>query len=248
MRPFRQDARLIRQKLKPRRQLTETSPAAQTWNRLGGLLSRAGRSLGISSPAMLAVWMVECGGLPFRRGQPVLRFEAHVLFARWGSQNEQSFDAHFRFGGRNGAEGARWQNHMLRENMDSEWRRYHGDQHTEYLALALATRLAGRETACQCASFGGPQIMGFNHGLVGYDTAGAMVRAFARSERWQVLAFLDFCQAKDLLPALRTGDWQAFAAVYNGPGNAAAYAAKIAEAAGQAGALLETGLEGGSSS
>ena len=28
--------------------------------------------------------MVECGGLPFRRGQPVLRFENHVFFKQWG--------------------------------------------------------------------------------------------------------------------------------------------------------------------
>jgi hypothetical protein len=202
----------------------------------------------IAPAAMLAVWMVECGGLPFQRGRPVLRFEPHVLFARWGSQNEALFDAHFRFGGRHGIEGVKWQNHMLREAPDSGWMRFHGDQHTEYLALALATRLAGAETACQCASFGGPQIMGFNHALVGYDTAGEMFRAFARSERWQVLAFLDFCLAKDLLPALRACVWQAFATVYNGPGNAEAYAARIAAAYDEARALLETRLEGPSPS
>ena len=241
---FREDARLIRQPLPPRRRLPDNSAAAQTWNRIGGLLGRAAKILDIPRQAMLAVWMVECGGLPFRRGKPVLRFEPHVLFARWGNQHEALFDKHFRFGGRHGAEGAKWQNHMFREMPDSDWQRFHGDQHTEYLALALATRLAGAETACLCASFGGPQIMGFNHALVGYESAHAMFRAFARSERWQVLAFLDFCATKDLTSALRAGDWRAFATVYNGPGNADAYAARIAAAEAEARGLLETRLEG----
>lgn len=186
---------------------------------------------------MLAVWTVECGGLDFRRGRPVLRFEPHVFFARWGTDNEEAFDAHFQFGGRMGVEGARWQGHRLRSGADG-WRRFHGEQEGEYEAFALARRLAGGEIACQCASFGGPQIMGFNHALVGYDSAEAMVRAFGRSERWQVLAFFDFCAAKGILDTLRTRDWKGFATVYNGPGNAEAYAAKLQAAHGEALALL----------
>ena len=84
-----------------------------------------------------------------------------------------------------------------------EWRPFHGDQAAEYQALALAIQLAGMETACQCASFGGPQIMGFNHAIAGHESAAGLFRAFGRSERWQVLAFFDFCAAKDILPALR---------------------------------------------
>jgi hypothetical protein len=54
-----------------------------------------------------------------------------------------------------------------------------------------------------------------------------------------VLGFLDFCAAKDILPALRRHDWLAFATVYNGPGNAESYAAKIAGAHAEANLLLE---------
>jgi hypothetical protein len=199
---------------------------------------RAGDLAGLDAPAMLAVWMVECGGLPFTRGKPVLRFEAHVFFTRWGQQNEALFDQHFRFGGRNGNEGASWQNHAMRPGAPGDWLRFHGDQAKEYQALRLAARLGGLETACQCASFGGPQIMGFNHALVDYDSASDIFRAFGRSERWQVLAFLDFCRGKDLLPALRARNWAGFATVYNGPGNAAAYAEKIAAAHAEAMAVL----------
>lgn len=231
---FRSDPRLARQPMRARRQIASGTPAAEMWNRIGGLLSRAGQIAGLDPAAMLAVWMVECGGLPFIRGKPVLRFEAHAFFARWGHANEALFDAHFRFGGRNGTEGATWQNHAIRAGPQDDWQRFHGDQAKEYQAFRLAARLAGLETACQCASFGGPQIMGFNHRLAGYGTATEMARAFGRSERWQVLAFFDFCTAKDILRALRLLDWRAFASVYNGPGNADAYASKIAAAHAEA--------------
>jgi len=236
MTPFGRDPRLARHPLRARHCVSVETPGAEMWNRIGGLLERAGRIASLDAPAMLAVWMVECGGLPFVRGKPVLRFEAHVFFARWGQQNEEVFDRHFRFGGRHGVEGAKWQNHAMKAGED--WWRFHGVQETEYAAFVLAKTLAGEETACLCASFGGPQIMGFNHAIVGYASASEMARAFGRSERWQVLAFFDFCAAQGILDALRQQDWRAFATVYNGPGNADAYAAKIAAAHAEAKALL----------
>ena len=188
--------------------------------------------------AALAVWMVECGGLPFTRGRPVLRFEPHVFFERWGKENPEVFDARFQFGGRGGIEGRRWEQHRIRQPRDGEWRRFHGDQAAEYRAFGLAAKLAGREIACLSASFGGPQIMGFNHALIGYDCASTMAAAFGRAERWQVCGFFDFCLAKDIIAPLRTEDWRSFASVYNGPGNAEAYAAKIAGACDAAQKML----------
>lgn len=238
MTAFRGDGRLARHPLTAAPRIPADSPSAAMWNRIGGLLTRAGRIADMEPAAMLAVWMVECGGLPFQRGRPVLRFEPHVFFSRWGVRNKNQFDAHFRFGGHNGTEGAKWQGHALCESEGGTWLRFHGDQGAEYRALALAARLAGEETACQCASFGGPQIMGFNHAIAGHASASEMFRAFGRSERWQVLAFFDFCAARDILPALRRRDWMGFATVYNGPGNAEAYAARIAAAHAEASSLL----------
>ncbi len=238
MTSFGSDLRLQRHPLKARPQIAPVNAMAGMWNRIGGLLSKAGRLADLEPPAMLAVWMVECGGLPFKRGKPVLRFEPHVFFARWGAGNEALFDRHFRFGGRNGIEGAKWQGHMVRFSESDDWRRFHGEQEAEHAVFRLAVKLAGHETASQCASFGGPQIMGFNHALVGYGTAYEMVQAFGRSERWQVLAFFDFCAGKDILESLRAQDWTAFAAVYNGPGNAGSYATKIAAAHAEASQLL----------
>ena len=225
-------AGLKRARLKPKRLLPSaaSSPLADTWNRIGGLFARLGHEAGIPPSASLAVWMVECGGLPFRRGKPVLRFEAHVFFDTWGKANEEKFDAHFQFGGRKGIEGARWQQHRFRLSEQHEWLPFHGEQSTEHQAFALAQRLGGLEMACLSTSFGGPQIMGFNHGLIGFTSAAEMFQAFARAERWQVCGFLDFCAAKGIVDTLKAQDWLAFANVYNGPGNASAYAAKIAEA------------------
>ena len=232
---------LARVRLVPHKPLPDATAMAATWNRIGGLLSRLCASLEITPAAALAVWKVECGALAFMPGTPVLRFEAHVFFNRWGKDNETLFDRHFQFGGRNGIEGARWEQHRIRQIEKDEWQRFHGDQSSEYRALALAEKLAGRETASLCASFGGPQIMGFNHDVIGYDTAHAMRQAFGRSERWQVCGFFDFCAAKGITGALQARDWIAFASTYNGPGNAAVYAAKIAEAHAEACLLLEHG-------
>ena len=207
-------------------------------NRIGGLLMRLGEATGIAPPLALAVWMVECGGAGFVRGRPILRFENHKFHRLWGKDNETRFDKHFQFGGHGGIEGRPWEQHRFRASPGTEWRRFHGDQEAERAVLAFAARLAGRETACRCASFGGPQIMGFNHDLIGYGSASDMARAFSRSERWQVCGFFDFCRAKDLVSSLRTGDWHAFAAVYNGPGNAGAYAARMADAHARALALV----------
>jgi hypothetical protein len=201
-----------------------------TWNRIGGLLTALESESGIPAAAALAVWMVECGGIAHRRERPVLRFENHVFFDRWGKDNAALFDAHFQFGGRAGIEGRKWEQHRFRASQVGEWRRFHGDQSTEYRAFTLAKKLSGAEPACLSASFGGPQIMGFNHGIIGYGSAAEMYAAFARSERWQVCGFFDFCAAKDIVAALKVADWLGFARIYNGPGNAEVYAAKIAAA------------------
>lgn len=236
--PFRDQQALAPVRLAPGRRLSGDSSLAMTWNRIGGLLAALCAASGISQAAALAVWKVECGSLTFIRGKPVLRFEAHIFFTRWGKNHEALFDRHFQFGGRGGIDGERWKQHRFRMNGQDAWRRFHGDQSTEYQALGLAEKLAGRETASLCASFGGPQIMGFNHAVIGYATALAMRQALARAERWQVCGFFDFCAAKGIIEALRAADWTAFATVYNGPGNATAYAARIAEAHAEACRLL----------
>jgi hypothetical protein len=74
---------------------------------------------------------------------------------------------------------------------------------------------------------GAPQIMGFNHQMIGYTAVQEMFEAFQRSERAQLLGLFRFIQARSLINAIRERDFFAFAAGYNGTGNAPTYSAII---------------------
>lgn len=86
------------------------------------------------------------------------------------------------------------------------------------------------EAAAAATSWGGPQIMGENAGLVGHVSALAMVAAMAAEAGAQLAAFVSYVEAVGAAAALRAHDWLTFAALYNGRGQAATYAAKIAAA------------------
>lgn len=89
--------------------------------------------------------------------------------------------------------------------------------------------------ALESASWGGPQIMGFNHQTVGYATAKAMVEAFAGSAGAQLDALVAFIKDnRHLWRAARSDDWATFARIYNGPGYARnQYDVKLREAVGR---------------
>lgn len=73
------------------------------------------------------------------------------------------------------------------------------------------------EAACESASYGGFQVMGFNHAVCGYPTAYDMMQALAKSETNQLLAMVSFVKSDaTMLMALQKGDWATFAARYNG--------------------------------
>ncbi len=83
------------------------------------------------------------------------------------------------------------------------------------------------EEAMSATSWGGPQIMGFNHEKAGFATAALMVTAFAESEGQQLAGFARLVQSWKLVTVLKAHDWLAFALVYNGKANGKDYAAKI---------------------
>jgi hypothetical protein len=202
----------------------------RTYNRLGGLMGAVGGQLGIDVAAVLAVWRIESGGREHTVGRAIIRFENHYLWDHWGQKNPALYDQHFRHGGRAGVEGKRFQGHLFRESPGGAWETVHtGKQEAEYRVLALASRLAGEETALKCISMGGPQIMGASHAEIGYPTARAMYQAFQASERAHVLGFFDFCRTRpaprkgDLLLHIRARDWDQVARYYNGPANVPTY-------------------------
>ncbi|MBO9421726.1 DUF3380 domain-containing protein [Labrenzia sp. R4_2] len=80
------------------------------------------------------------------------------------------------------------------------------------------------EAALNSASYGAPQIMGFNHKICGYSTVTEFVLALAESEEEQVDAFLTFLLNCGLGDELRAKDFRAIARRYNGPGQVSHYA------------------------
>jgi len=89
----------------------------------------------------------------------------------------------------------------------------------------------GEEAACWIASFGAPQIMGFNHAICKFDTPSQMVRAFAESEDAQFIAMGRFLVASGLREACRLRKWKQIARTYNGPKYAQnAYDVKLEQA------------------
>lgn len=81
--------------------------------------------------------------------------------------------------------------------------------------------------ALMATSWGAPQIMGSNARAIGYDSAEAMVKAFADSGSEQVRGFVSFLFANKLDGHLRAHDWYKFAVGYNGPGQPEVYARKM---------------------
>ena len=205
---------------------TSLGAVARTYNRIGGLVDRLAAETGIDPLAALAVWMVESGGRAFVKNEPVLRFENHIYWDRWGDEHAAIFDQHFVFGG-HGAPGKRWENHKWRRDVKDAWKPFHGTQAGEYEVYRFAKTLSGRELAAQSASWGGTQVMGFNCGLIGYTSACDMVDAFMADERWQVLGFFDFCRSAGLIAAIKAQDWVTFGNGYNGPGGGVTYGPKL---------------------
>lgn len=88
----------------------------------------------------------------------------------------------------------------------------------EYRRIDLAMSI-DRTAALEATSWGGFQIMGFNHGACGFASAEDMVVAMAASERQQLLAFCGFIASNPTLHrALQAGDWRTVARIYNGEG------------------------------
>lgn len=211
---------------KPAAAATALRSVAHTYNRIGGLVDTLGAVTGIETLAALAVWLVESGGRLFVKGRPVLRFENHIYWDRWGKDHASTYDQHFVFGG-HGATGRRWEGHKWRKNADGAWQAFHGSQDSEYEVYRFAKTLSGREPAAQSASWGGTQVMGFNHDLLGYESASDLVDAFLADERWQVLGFFDFCKSSGLIASIKAHNWVAFGNGYNGPGGGAVYGPKL---------------------
>ena len=197
---------------------------ASTWNRFGGVLLEDADRLSIDPAVAVAVLQAESSGEPFGPdGRMIIRFEIHIFYQNWGRANEAVFRQHFTFDA-----NTIWQGHLWRADPTGEWQSFHGDQNAEWQIFTFARGLDER-AAMLSISMGAPQIMGFNHKSIGYASPQDMFGAFQSDVRNQIDSLFRFMEVNNLVDAVRNGDYRSFAQVYNGPGQADAYAAIIAE-------------------
>ena len=174
----------------------------------------AANLLGAKYAQVRAVWEVEAGGQGFIGTRPKILFEAHVFDKETGGRFRASHP---------NLSSQKW-NRSLYAGGEKEWDR-----------LEAAMKLDAT-AALKSASWGGPQIMGFNHKLAGFDTVQAFVEAMKSGARSHLMAFVKFIQNSRMADRLKQIDVSAvsaapFARAYNGPGFAVhAYDAKLAAA------------------
>lgn len=160
-------------------------------------LPRIGAQIGVGEDELHAVMDVEARGAGFDgQGRLAMLFEPHVFYRELGPGANRD---------RAVAQGLAYQ----------RWgaRAYPKDSYPRLLA---AIRI-DEEAALRSASWGLPQMMGFNAEMIGYPTARAMVEAFAEGEDVQLQGMVDYIVAAGLDDELRRHDWAGFARGYNGP-------------------------------
>ncbi|MEO6529090.1 MAG: N-acetylmuramidase domain-containing protein [Gemmatimonadaceae bacterium] len=205
--------------------------AAKAWNRYGGVLAPLCSATGISRASAVGVLCVESSGQGMTdAGQLIIRFETHVFFDRWGKSHESEFRDHFTFD-----PAKRWTKQRYRASSTDAWNGLHGvGQAAEWAAFSIA-RALDEPAAMLSISMGAPQIMGFNHATIGYDSAREMFDRFTADERYHILGLFDFVKGggptSRMLEALKRGQYEQFATFYNGHGQEVAYGAKIRAAA-----------------
>ena len=157
----------------------------------------AAQELKVETAVLRAVADVESGGDAFfMSGQPKILFEAHV-FSRLTHHLCDVSHPHI--------SSAKW-NRALYKGGEREY-----DRLKEAMTLNPVA-------ACESASWGRFQIMGFHWQLCGYKTVFDFVAAQFTSELEQLDCFMSYISANRLTRHLQTKNWAAFALGYNGPG------------------------------
>jgi len=156
----------------------------------------AATRIGCAVAAVKAVAEVEApqGGF-FEDGRPRILFEGHIFSRRTGGKYDKSHPT----------------------ISYSKWTRKHylgGEAEHDRLSVAASLN---RSAALMAASWGKFQLMGFNFALCGFSTLQAFINAMYRSERDQLLAFIEYIRQSRLDDEMRDRRWADFARRYNGP-------------------------------
>jgi len=200
---------------------------ARAWNLYGSMLEQLATQVGIDPATAVAVLVVESSGQAFGPGgRVIIRFENHIFRRYLGPARAAEFNRHFQVGG-----DQPWMGHLYRRSAADPWSAFHGSQEREWDALTIARSLDER-AALNSISMGLPQVMGFNHQHVGYAHPGHLLAFMGADVRYQLIALFDFIRGGQAnsraVTALRSGDYDTFASIYNGPGQARYYGDLIA--------------------
>ncbi len=152
-------------------------------------------SWSVDPAAVWAVRDVEASGSPFIDGRPTILFEPH----RFSRSTGRRFDA----------------SHPRVSYRAWDPSRYPGSQLLRYGQLLDAIGL-DVDAGFASASYGAFQVLGENYRACGERDPFAFALAEAQGEDRQLQHFARFVESKGLVPALRRGDWAAFALGYNG--------------------------------
>ncbi|MCC0054317.1 MAG: DUF3380 domain-containing protein [Rhodobiaceae bacterium] len=191
---------------------------AGTGKRGGGkaAIEAAAKRLRCEAAVLHAVIEVESGGDPFDPKRRLIILPEKHIFWRYLPKSLRAIAQ------RRGLATPKWSranyNGLGGKGSDARW--------TRLRAMCELHEEAGLKSA----SYGAPQIMGFNHKLCGYGTVTAFVLAMAASEKQQIEAFIAFLEAVGLADELRRKDFKAIARRYNGSGQVAHYAAMMQRA------------------
>lgn len=173
-------------------------------------LPRIGSAIGVGEDVLHAIMDVEAPKSGFDdQGRPRILFEPHIFYRELGP-------------------GLKRDEAVKQGLAYKDWKPgAYGKESEQYGKLDRAVAI-DRNAAIRSCSWGRGQIMGFNHALVGYVSASAMVDAFMASEANQVEAIVRFMASKRLDSQLRKidalkrpstpDDWRPVALGYNGSG------------------------------
>jgi len=196
------------------------------WNRYGYALMQVADILGIDPARAVAVVAAHAGrrGLA-ADGRLVIRFEPAVFYEQWGREHEADFSQYFKLDPRRPEWKQQW-----RTGAGEAWHDCHASQDDEWQAFGLA-RALDEAAAKQATRMGLAKILGAEYEALGYESVEQMFDAFSSGERQQLLGIFDRIAgpAADprLLETLSAYDWDAFAALYFGSGQAARRARQL---------------------
>lgn len=166
--------------------------------------------IGCELAAMLAVFEVESSGVGFHSdGTPKTLFEGHI-FHRLTKGKFTALHPTLSY--------PKWTKAHYGKNAEQEKAR-----------LAKACEL-DRNAALMSASWGLPQIMGFNFVPAGFRSLQAFINAMYKDANSQLECFTNFILTQGLDDELRSLNWTSFARQYNGNGQVDFYAGKMKKA------------------